>query len=189
MSIASRELPMPNVGRITSLNQAHATLLHCCNKLARFAQESKAPGRSRAQEDLIAEERKQFQQWLERWEQAFTDFLSLAMASMGSEDMTQCRILKANHLACDVVASNAGPTPSAFDAFEPEFQAIIDLASAVLQIRQGASSPHSAVSSPIATSPATSGLDVRDPLFIVLANCSKMPLRNRANELLLRFYR
>ncbi|KAK5119776.1 hypothetical protein LTR85_007352 [Meristemomyces frigidus] len=112
------------------------------------------------------------------------------MASMGSEDLTQSRILKANHLACNVVASGAGSgTPSVERAHtsELEFQAINELASAVLQIRQGTGSPQSAVSSP-SVSPVMGGLDVRDPLYIVLAHCSNSPLRNRANDLLMRFY-
>lgn len=178
---------MPNVQRITSLSQAHATLLHCCNKLARFAQDCRATEGSTAPDDLITHERRQFQQWLERWEQAFTDFLSSTMTSMGSEDVTQCRILKANHLACNVVALEAGRETSVSDASEPEFQAIADLAGAVLHVRQSTSSPQSAMSShPV--SPVISGLDVREPLYIVLAHCHNQTIRNRANELLLRFH-
>ncbi|KAK4542989.1 hypothetical protein LTR36_005987 [Oleoguttula mirabilis] len=187
MSTNFRELPMPNVTRITNLNQAHATLLHCCNKLARFAQQCQASGSSGAADGQVTEERRQFQQWLERWEQAFTEFLASAMVSMGSEDLTQCRVLKANHLACNVVASGAGPGTSGSDASGPEFQAITDLAGAVLQTRRGTGSPQSAVSSP-SVSPVISGLDVQDPLYIVLAHCSTQALRTLANELLLRFY-
>lgn len=187
MSTTSRE-PMPNITRFTSLSQAHATLLHCCNKLARFAQECQTSGGSEALGTSIAEERRQFQLWLERWEEAFTEFLASSMASMESEDLTQCRILKANHLACNVVASEtAGPGYPGFHARGPDFQAITDLAGAVLQVRGSMSSPQSAVS-PVPVSPVMNGLDVRDPLCIVLAHCTSLPLRDRANELLLRFY-
>ena len=184
MSSFSRELPMPNVTRITSLNQAHATLLHCCNKLARFAQSCRSPGSPTTSNDSINEERRQFQLWLEKWEAAFTEFLSYAAAAMSSQELSQCRILKANHLACNVVASDLAPGSTGSDAFESELQAILDLASAVLQLREGTTSPRGAVSSP-EVNPFTSGLDVRDPLYIVLAHCRKQQFRDRANDCLL----
>jgi len=188
MSSSSRELPMPNVTRITSLTQAHATLLHCCNKLARFAQSCRSPDTLTTPDGSTIDERRQFQLWLEKWEVAFTEFLSATMGSMSSEELSQCRVLKANHLACNVVASDVAPGPPEFDAFESEFQAILDLASAVLQLRQGTSSPQRAISL-LEVSPFTSGLDVRDPLYIILAHCHKQYLRDRANGLLQRFYR
>jgi hypothetical protein len=186
----SRELPMPNVTRITTLSQAHATLMHCWNKLTRFAQmcASGSPGSSRARDDMVSEERKQFQSWLDRWEQAFTDFLSSAMPSMASDELTQCRVLKANHLSCTIMSAEAGPNPADYDAFEPEFQAIVELSSVVLSARQRRDSPTSATSSPIA-SLATVGLDVQNPLHLVVTYCGKAEIRGRANEILLRLFR
>jgi len=193
MESFSRDLPMPSVSRITSLNQAHATLLHCCNKLARFEQccqpQTSTPS-SPVIQNTQAEERRAFRQWLQRWESAFSQFLSTYASGMSSEDLSQCRILKANHIACNIVASNARPGTLEFDAYEQDFQAIIDLATSVLQTRQRiqSSSPLSAASTPDVGPRAVAGLDVRDPLCILLASCRKQVLRTRANDLLVRFY-
>ena len=181
MLAMSRELPMPNVSRIYSLSQAHATLLHCRNRLISFAQECVDP---KADEAYIGDERRQYQKWLERWEQAFTEYLSATMMSMATEDLTQSRVLKANHLACTVVASDAKPDGSNCEGFDTEFQAIVELAGAVLQSRQRPNSPQSATSSE--SSATSQGLDVRDPLYVVTARCNKHTIRHRANELLLR---
>jgi hypothetical protein len=63
------------------------------------------------------------------------------------------------------MASDAGVDSSDFDAFESEFQAIVELASAVLQARESGLSPTStSTASPIEPSPASSGLDVQGPL-------------------------
>ncbi|RMY94788.1 hypothetical protein D0864_05453 [Hortaea werneckii] len=119
MESFSRDLPMPSVSRITSLNQAHATLLHCCNKLGRFEQccqpQTSTPS-SPVLQNTQAEERRAFRQWLQRWESAFSQFLSTYASGMSSEDLSQCRILKANHIACNIVASNARPGTLEFDA-------------------------------------------------------------------------
>lgn len=193
MESFSRDLPMPSVSRITSLNQAHATLLHCCNKLARFEQccqpQTSTPS-SPVLQNTQADERSVFRQWLQRWESAFSQFLSSYASGMSNEDLSQCRILKANHIACNIVASNARPGTLEFDLYEQDFQAIIDLATSVLQTRQRiqSSSPLSAASTPDAGPRAVAGLDVRDPLCILLVSCRKQVLRNRANDLLMRFY-
>jgi len=184
-AFVSRDLPMPNVTLLTTLNQAHATLLHCWNKLTRLTETCAILKASRAHDDMITEERKQVESWLDRWEQAFTEFLSSAMASMGTDELTLCRVLKANHLSSTIVAAELGPGGADLDAFEPEFQAILELSDAVLKARQGTRSPQSTTSSPIA-SPATAGLDVLNPLHVVAAHCNKLELRQRANELLLR---
>ncbi|KAK3115753.1 hypothetical protein LTR53_004573 [Teratosphaeriaceae sp. CCFEE 6253] len=92
------------------------------------------------------------------------------MPSMGGEDLTLCRVLKANHLACTILTSDAGPDATAreSDGFEAEFQAIVELAGAVLDARDRHNSPQSAstasTASPIEATPATSGLDVQAPL-------------------------
>ena len=174
---------MPNVFRISNLNQAHATLLHAWNKLWRPGPAPASCESADEKRDYLAQERRDLRDWLERWEQAFADYLSTAMKSMGAEDLTQCRILKANHLTCTILASDAGSAPDDFDAFEGEFQAIVELVGAVLQARQDTSSPQSAsTASPIEISSATSGLDVQAPLYVVLARCRNSTICDRANR-------
>lgn len=111
---SGRELPMPTVNRITSLTQAHATLLHCWIRLAMFSNGSAPNSESPTTpaSDDQEHERNRFQQWLEQWESAFSAYLSTAIASMVNEDITESRILKTNHLACTIMASGANTTTS-----------------------------------------------------------------------------
>ena len=179
----SRELPMPNVSKISSLNQAEATLLHCWTKLARVASAS-TPTSSElsSQPSSPVADRQHYQKWMEQWELAFTTFLTNAMASMSNEDITQSRILKANHLACTILAADDQPS---FDAFEAEFRAIIELVDTVLRSRYHGDSPREPRSTE--SSPVSAVLDVKDPLYVVLSHCNKETIRSRAAELLLRF--
>ncbi|KAK0364587.1 hypothetical protein LTR02_007887 [Friedmanniomyces endolithicus] len=182
MGRSSRELPVPTISRITSLSQANATLSHCWSKLW-------IPDRHTTDENWQAQERSQLRIWLENWEKAFTDFLRSTMASMGGEDLTQCRVLKANHLTCTILASDAGPdaTPQDFDGFEADFQAIVELAEAVLHARQRTNSPQSAstgsTASPVDSAPHAGGLDIQAPLYIVMARCSNAGVWDRASRL------
>lgn len=170
----SRELPMPTVTRITSLGQAQATLHHCSTKLSKS---QNIPGRdSPPGSPIDAADRRQAQQWLERWERAFTAYLSQSMASMKTEEIAHCRVLKANHLACMVLASDAASNPASFDAFEAEYQAIVELARAVMQLRSQRSD--------VSGSTDTNSLDIREPLYVVVARCGRVSVRNTAIQLL-----
>ena len=168
----SRELPMPVVSRITSLDQAQATLQHCATRLNKSWQAN--PARSSPPSSPIdGNEKRLFQQWLEQWETAFTAYLRAYMSSMKSDDVARSRVLKANHLSCTILASEAGPSMRAYDIFAADFQAIVELASAVLSSR----SPSTA-----SASRSTSTLDVREPLYVVVACCDRLPTRNKAVE-------
>jgi hypothetical protein len=154
-------------------------LLHCSTKLSKSWQSS--PGRSSPPSSPIdSDARRHFQRWLEQWEQAFTSYLSCAMAGMKTEDITRCRVLKANHLSCTILASGSSADPRSFGGFESEFQAIVELASAVMQSRPAASSRES----PTDSNPASGILDVRGPLYVVAARCDRSAIRSRAVELL-----
>lgn len=178
---SSRELPMPNITRIFSLNQADATLLLCWTKLSKFNQEQ-TPTYSAWSPNSVANERQNFQQWLEQWELAFTAFLSNAMVSMTNDDVMHSRILKSNHLAFTIMVSD---TP--FDCFEVEFRAIIELAGPVLRWRHVSDSPQDTRPDK-GTMPVSPGLDVQEPLLAVMSRCTQESLRIRANELLSIFY-
>jgi hypothetical protein len=182
---SSRQLPMPNVTRVASLSQAHATLQHCWAKLATFVQDhpsSTSSSPSSAGSSPIIEERQRFKNWLEQWELAFTDFLTNAMATMHTEDITQSRVLKTNHLACTILAADVDTTPP---AFESEYNAIVELSGAVLRSRYQARSPQGTESKQAASTSVTApGLDVFDPLMVVVAQCNIDSVRTRAAELL-----
>lgn len=170
----SRELPMPVVSRITSIAQAQATLQHCATRLNKAWQGHPARA-SPPGSPIDGSEKRLFQQWLEKWEQAFTAYLSVHMSSMKPDDVTQSRVLKANHLSCTILASEAGPSMKSFNVFEADFQAIVELANAVISSRSRAA----------ATLPncAASTLDVREPLHVVIAYCDHLSIRNKAIEL------
>lgn len=181
----SRELPMPNTSRITSLHQAHATLLLCWSKLSKFNQEQTPTGSFAWSPGSVNNEREMFAEWLEQWEAAFTEYLSSAMSSMTNEDVMQSRILKANHLAGTILASDVHSLSTA--VFEAEFLAIIELAGAVLRSRFVSDSPQETDSNKDPPKPQ-SGLDVHEPLLVVISRCHEEPTRIRANELLSIFY-
>lgn len=180
----SRELPMPTVSKLSSLSQAHATLLHCWTKISKFAYEYPSPSTpsSRGASPVI-EDRQHFQRWLEQWEAAFTAFLTNAMPSMSNEDVTESRVLKANHLACTILVNDRIPSPR--DAPEVDFHAIVELAGAVLRIRHLADSPQERKSE---SSPSMTQLDVKEPLHVVASRCSQESIRARAMELLSHFH-
>ncbi|KAK5174278.1 uncharacterized protein LTR77_001358 [Saxophila tyrrhenica] len=188
MSGTRRQLPMPNVTRITSLTQAHATLQHCWVKLSSFVQDYPASASSVSSSSSSSEgvtifaERQRFQSWLEQWEVAFTEFLTNAMAAMNSDNITQSRIMKANHLACTILASDNDTTA------ERDFNAIVELAAAVLRSRTTDSPPKSdeddKAPSTTATTTTTTALDVLDPLMVVISRCNVDVVRTRAAELL-----
>lgn len=170
----SRELPMPVVSRITSIDQAQATLQHCATRLNKSWQAN--PARSSPPSSPIdGNEKRLFQQWLEQWESAFTAYLRAYMSSMNADEVSRSRVLKANHLSCTILASDAGPSMRAYDVYAADFQAIVELANAVLSSR----SPNAKSSKS-----ATSTLDVREPLHVVVACCDRLSTRNKAIELL-----
>lgn len=181
---SGRELPMPTVNRITSLTQAHATLLHCWIRLARFSNDS-APNSESPTTPTSADEeheRNRFQQWLDQWESAFSAYLSTAMASMVNEDITESRILKTNHLACTIMACGVNATTS--KSFDADFNAILELSSAVLRSRHQSESPIDELSER-RIARAGANLDVFQPLQLVCTYSSQEEARRRAAELLM----
>ncbi|KAM3416574.1 hypothetical protein BST61_g8165 [Cercospora zeina] len=177
----SRELPMPVVSQITTLAQAHATLQHCATRLNKSWQGNPARA-SPPGSPIDGQEKRHFQRWLEQWEQAFTAYLSLHMSGMKADEVTRSRILKANHLSCTILASEAGPRLRADDMLASECQAIVELAHAVVAARQKSAGSQS----PASSSPGASTLDIREPLYVVTACCNRSGLRNKAIELISR---
>lgn len=182
----TRELPMPTVTRITSLAQAHATLLHCWFRLSKFtdgsAPSSDSPDTQTS--DDSDQERNRFQKWLEQWELAFTAYLSAAMASMVNEDITESRILKTNHVACTIMASGVNATTS--QSFDGDLNVILGLSEAVLRSRHLPEIPPNELAER-RTLRAGANLDVFHPLQLVCTYSGQEHVRRRAAELLLDF--
>lgn len=198
---SSRELPMPSISRISSLDQAHATLFHCWTRLSsltrgspKSALSSESPRSSSTESSNTlsagssrsgSTETREYRQWLDQWEVAFTAILSSSVQTMSNDDMTLSRILKANHLACTILSSDADTLTS--NAFEAESRAIIELAGAVLRASFLSDSPQD-TKPESAPMPASTGLDVKEPLLVVVSRCNQPAIRTRAAELLSRFY-
>ncbi|KAF1822174.1 uncharacterized protein K489DRAFT_320211 [Dissoconium aciculare CBS 342.82] len=101
------------------------------------------------------------------------------MSTLPVDEVTRCRILKANHLACTVLAAESDTNPSSFDRFETEFKAIVDLAEAILRSRH-----EQGIAAASDSSAANGALDVRDPLRVVGARCTNATIRGKALQLL-----
>jgi hypothetical protein len=103
---------------------------------------------------------------------------------MTNEDVTESRVLKANHLACTILTSDG--IPSILDDPDNDQRAIVELAGAVLRLRYLEDLPQETKHD---SSPSTAPqLDVREPLHVVVSRCSEESTRIRALELLSRFY-
>ncbi|KAK5118821.1 hypothetical protein LTR62_000030 [Meristemomyces frigidus] len=183
MALSSRELPLPTVPSISSLSQAHATLLHCWNRLLRSDRAPLPQGPLTGQTTQIAEGMQQFRDWLQKWERGFSEFLTIEFDTMDTAALTQCRVLKANHLACIIMVSDPETRPDQSAAMAIEFRAIVELAEAVLQARITSPTPSASNATPVDANLVTSGLDVYGPLQVVLAQCTVMELWSRAHQL------
>lgn len=181
MMSSSRELPMPNISRISSLGQAQATLMVCLTKLTKFTQEQASAGSYAWSPVSLGTERQTFRDWLDRWETAFHAFLATTMpiTPLTEQDMMLSRVLKANHLACTILASDQISS----DSFGNDLKSIVRLSEFVLTPRHATDSPRdSKLSSPAPSS--TPGLGVREPLLVVRSRCNDEELRARVDELL-----
>ncbi|OQO13372.1 hypothetical protein B0A48_01600 [Cryoendolithus antarcticus] len=167
----SRELPMPAPRSTTTLPQATQTLTLCSNKLhLLFRHLSSASPGSPAYTALLTEMHR-FKPWLETWESAFSRHLATAMPNMPPEQVRDCRIVKANHLACVVLAS----TPRAAAEREPfstEGRAIVGLAVAVLGEKGEAATVKG------------DDMGIAEPLRVVSACCGDGGVRAQAMKLL-----
>ncbi|OQO11213.1 hypothetical protein B0A48_05469 [Cryoendolithus antarcticus] len=167
----SRELPMPAPRSTTTLPQATQTLTLCSNKLhLLFRHLSSASPGSPAYTALLAEMHR-FKPWLDTWECAFSRHLATAMPNMPPEQVRECRIVKANHLACVVLASTPGAGGER-ELFSTEGRAIVGLAVAV----KGETG--------IVTAANGGSMGIAEPLRVVVACCGDGVVRAQAMELL-----
>jgi len=101
---------------------------------------------------------------------------------MVNEGITECRILKTNHLACTIMASGVHTTaPKTFDT---DFNAMLELSAAVLRSRFKPDSPSDELAERRALR-ASADLDVFQPLQLVCTYSSQAEVRRRAAELLM----
>ncbi|EMF12765.1 uncharacterized protein SEPMUDRAFT_45057 [Sphaerulina musiva SO2202] len=134
----------------------------------------------------MAEKYLRYAPWFSQWEQAFTAFLSDQRDFMSNMDLKRAMVLKANHLVGTMLASvdqSAGPV--AYDAYEAEFRAIVDLAREVLA--SFSCPPLPTLSGPNSGTPYLSfSLWVTDPLWMAISRCRNPTIRQSAFTLLSR---
>ncbi|EMC95822.1 hypothetical protein BAUCODRAFT_56219, partial [Baudoinia panamericana UAMH 10762] len=128
-----RVSPLPPIEFVFSLDHAHNALHLALNSIMRFMQGFQ-PISPKDQISLImAEKYMRYSPWFQQWEAAFTSYLADNKHWMTNMDFKRAMVLKANHLVGTMLASvdqSAGPV--AYDPYEAEFKAIVDLSREVL---------------------------------------------------------
>jgi hypothetical protein len=181
----ARELPMPAVRSSCNLDQAHATLQLCSNKLKTHFRKLLETDPSSVEALSILTEMRRFRPWLEQWEKAFSAFLATAMPTLAQPEVKKCRVLKANHLSTLILASISGVRDVDFEPFMADFKAIVGLAAAILDAETTPDvSPKSAWDKR-EVAPTTT-MTLADPLRVVVSCCTDPMVRSRAARLLQR---
>ena len=178
--------PLPPIDAIYSLEHAHNTLHSALNSVMRFMQGFHPTAPRDHIAVTMAEKYLRYAPWFLQWETAFTTYLADQRESLSNMDLKRAMVLKANHLVGTMLATvdqSAGPV--AYDAYEVQFRAIVDLAREVL----GSYScpPLPTLSGPNSGTPYLSfSLWVTDPLWMAISRCRNPSIRQSAFTLLSR---
>ncbi|KAK5749608.1 hypothetical protein LTS12_020318 [Elasticomyces elasticus] len=176
--------PLPPVTFIFSLDHAHNTLHTALNSIMRFMQGFHPTAPRDHIAVTMAEKYLRYAPWFQQWEQAFTAFLGESRESMVNMDFKRAMVLKANHLVGTMLASvdqSAGPV--AYDPYETEFKAIVDLSREVLATFS--CPPLPTLSGGATGAPYLSfSLWVTDPLWMAISRCRNPSIRQAAFTLL-----
>ncbi|KAK0248895.1 hypothetical protein LTS09_015980 [Friedmanniomyces endolithicus] len=175
---------LPPVDFIFSLDHAHNTLHTVLNSIMRFMQGFHPTAPRGEIAVTMAEKHHRYAPWFQAWEQAFTAFLGETRESMTNIDIKRAMVLKANHLVGTMLASvdqSAGPL--AYDPYETEFKAIVDLSREVLATFS--CPPLPTLSGGATGAPYLSfSLWVTDPLWMAISRCRNPSIRQAAFTLL-----
>jgi hypothetical protein len=178
--------PLPPIDRIFSLEHAHNTLHTALNSVMRFMQGFHPTGSAEHIASTMTEKYVRYAPWFLQWETAFTAFLSSQREFMSNVDLKRAMVLKANHLVGTMLASvDQSAGAMAYDAYESEFRAIVDLAREVLA--SFSCPPLPTLSGPNSGTPYLSfSLWVTDPLWMAISRCRNPTIRQAAFTLLSR---
>jgi len=176
--------PLLPLDRVYSLDHAHSTLHSAMNSAMRFMQGFHPTAPRDHITVNMTEKYMIYVPWFAQWEAAFTTYLAENRDVMTTVDLKRAMVLKANHLVGTMLASvdqSAGPV--AYDAYEAEFRAIVDLSREVLAtyscpplptlVTGGAGVPYLSFS-----------LWVTDPLWMAISRCRNTSIRQAAFTLL-----
>ncbi len=175
---------LPQVDYIFSLDHAHNTLHTALNSVMRFMQGFHPTAPTEQIAITMAEKFLRYAPWFAQWERAFTAYLAAHRENMSNMDLKRAMVLKANHLVGTMLASvdqSAGPV--AYDAYEAEFRAIVDLAREVLS--SFSCPPLPTLTGGSSGTPYLSfSLWVTDPLWMAISRCRNPSIRQAAFTLL-----
>ena len=176
--------PLPPIEYIFSLDHAHNTLHTALNSVMRFMQGFHPTAPRDHIAVTMAEKYLRYAPWFAKWEAAFTSYLADRREFMSNMDLKRAMVLKANHLVGTMLASvdqSAGPV--AYDAYEAEFRAIVDLAREVLA--SFSCPPLPTLTGGSSGTPYLSfSLWVTDPLWMAISRCRNPSIRQAAFTLL-----
>lgn len=172
------DLPLPVVGKLRSIDQAHSILALTWNKLLLYLQDFPVTAPAAVVAKCNAQKVNYFRPWLNQWEVAFADFLKWGRPLMSEQDLARCMILKANHLAIVILGSVYNDD---FEAFESEFRGIVELSAAVLTKSRVPGLP---TAPPAKVTYCSFSMCTTDPLYVTMTRTTNDDLRKRAIELL-----
>jgi hypothetical protein len=177
-----------------NLHEARAGLETVLNQLTIFFMDLELDDKFYDMAVSNAEKHLLFESWLESWEKAFSAYLAQHQADLNPQDRKAAMILKAHHLVAEILCGvDLSHGELGWDAFQQQFKAIVDLATAFLEgttqtdtsiIEARWKTGGTFISSPAATLSFTLG--IVDPLYEVCARCRDPVLRRRALDLLAR---
>lgn len=176
--------PLPPIELVFSLDHAHNTLHTALNSVMRFMQGFHPTAPRDHIAVTMAEKYLRYAPWFAKWEGAFTTYLADSREQMTNIDLKRAMVLKANHLVGTMLSSvdqSAGPV--AYDAYEAEFRAIVDLSREVLA--SYSCPPLPTLTGGSSGTPYLSfSLWVTDPLWMAISRCRNPTIRQAAFTLL-----
>ena len=184
MESAGRSPQLPTVEYPYNLDHAHNMLHGALNSVMRFMQGFN-PTASRDHIAFTMQEKyMHYVPWFAKWEDAFTAYLAANRDAMTSMDVKRAMVLKANHLVGTMLASvDQAAGPVAYDAYEAEFRAIVDLSREVLA--SFSCPPLPTLTGGSSGTPYLSfSLWVTDPLWMAISRCRNPSIRQAAFSLL-----
>ena len=176
--------PLPPIEYVFSLDHAHSTLHTALNSVMRFMQGFHPTAPRDHIAVTMAEKYLRYAPWFAKWEAAFTAFLADKREQMSNMDLKRAMVLKANHLVGTMLSSvDQSAGPMAYDAYETEFRAIVDLSREVLA--SFSCPPLPTLTGGSSGTPYLSfSLWVTDPLWMAISRCRNPSIRQAAFTLL-----
>lgn len=176
--------PLPPIEYVFSLDHAHNTLHTALNSVMRFMQGFHPTAPRDHIAVTMAEKYLRYGPWFAQWEAAFTTYLAEGRECMTNMDLKRAMVLKANHLVGTMLASvDQSAGPMAYDAYEAEFRAIVDLSREVLA--SFSCPPLPTLTGGSSGTPYLSfSLWVTDPLWMAISRCRNPSIRQAAFTLL-----